>query len=98
MQKYNKGVSFRDTPLFLFGNSISTEGFSFALGTSSPLPDAVEVVGGGIHQRWLVGEDTGLEVAVAFAFHTDTGTCEVGGANIGGSTVENHNLEMHLRT
>ena len=95
MQKYNKGVSFRDTPLFLFGNSISTEGFSFALGTSSPLPDAVEVVGGGIDQRRFVGEDAGLEVAVVVAFHTHACAREVGGANIGGSTVENHNLEMH---
>ena len=59
------------------------------------LPDAVEMVGGGIDQLGVVGEDAGLEVAVAFAFHTHACAREVGGANIGGSTVENHNLEMH---
>ena len=70
MQKYNKGVPYRDICLFLFGKSFAAEGFSFALGTSSPLPDAVEVVGGGIHQRRLVGEDFGLEVAVVVSVHT----------------------------
>ncbi len=95
MQKYNKGVPHRDTPLFLFGNSIAAEGFSFAFGTSSPLPDAVEVVGGGIRQRRVVGEDTGLEVAVVVAFHAYAGTCEVGGADVGFRAVENHYLEMH---
>ena len=60
MQKYNKGVPFCDTPHIRFTrfcvagdalhDSISAEGFSLALGTSSSLPDAVEVVGGGIDQ------------------------------------------------
>ena len=98
MQKYNKGVPRRDTPLFLFGNSIAAEGFSFAFGTSSPLPDAVEVVGGGIRQRLFVGEDSGLEVAVVVPFHADASTCEVGGSDIGHRTVENHYLEMRPRT
>ena len=88
MQKYNKGVSHRDTPLFLFRNPVAAEGFSFALVTSSALPYAVEVVGGGIHQRRVVGEDASLEVAVAFAFHAYAGTCEVGGTDVGGSTVK----------
>ena len=95
MQKYNKGVSHRDTPLFLFRNPIAAEGLPFALGTTSALPYAVEVVGSGIYQLRLVGEDAGLEVAVVVAFHADTGTCEVGGADIGYSTVEKHYLEMH---
>ena len=95
MQKYNKGVPHRDICLFLFGKSVTAEGFSFALGTSSALPDTVEVVGGGIHQRWFVGEDFGLEVAVVVAFHAYAGTCEVGGADVGFRAVENHYLEMH---
>ena len=41
MQKYNKGVPHRDIPLFLFGNSIAAEGFSFALGTSQTVPNAI---------------------------------------------------------
>ena len=95
MQKYNKGVSHRDTPLFLFRNPVAAEGFSFALVTSSALPDAVEVVGGGIDQRRVVGEDASLEVAVASAFHAYAGTREVGGADVGHRTVDYHYLEMH---
>ena len=53
------------------------------------------MVGGGIYQRWFVGENTGLEVAVVVAFHTHAGTREVGGADVGGGAVENHYLEMH---
>ena len=95
MQKYNNGVPHRDTPLSLFGNPVAAEGFSFALGTSSPLPDAVEVVGGGIYQRWFVGEDSSLEVTVVVAFHAHASACEVGGADVGGGAVENHYLEMY---
>ena len=76
-------------------NPIPTEVFPLAFGTVGSLPDAVEVVGGGIHQRWLVGEDAGLEIAVVVAFHAYAGTREVGGADVGGGTVENHYLEMH---
>ena len=77
MQKYKKGAPHRDTPLFLFGNPVAAEGLPFALGTSSPLPDAVEVVGGGIDQRGFVGEDAGLEVAVVVAFHAHAGAREI---------------------
>ena len=59
------------------------------------LPDAVEVVGGGGDQLGVVGEDTGLKVAVVVAFHTHAGAREVGGANVGGGAVEYHYLEMH---
>ena len=83
---------------FLLGNSITAEGFSLALGTSVPLPDAIDMVGSGIYQRRFVGEDTGLEVAVIVAFHTHTGTCEVGRTDVGGSAVENHYLEMYSWT
>ena len=98
MQKYNNGVPHRDTPLSLFGNPVTAEGFSFALGTSSPLPDAVEVVGGGIYQRWFVGEDSSLEVTVVVAFHAHAVALEVGATDIGYRAVENHYLEMHSWT
>ena len=55
------------------------------------------MVGGGIDESRLVGEDAGFEVAVALPFHADAGTREVGGANVGHSAVENHYLEMHPR-
>ena len=97
MQKYKIGAPHHDAPLSLFGNPVAAEGFSFALGTSMALPDAVEVVGGGIYQLRFVGEDAGLEVAVVVAFHTHAGTCKVGGADVGDGAVENHYLEMHPR-
>ncbi len=78
-------------------NPISTEILPLAFGTVGSLPDAVEVFGGGIDQLGVVGEDTGLKVAVVVAFHTDAGTSEVGGADIGYRAVENHYLEMHTR-
>ena len=98
MQKYKTGAPHHDAPLSLFGNSVAAEGFSFALGTSMALPDAVEVVGGGIYQLRFVGEDAGLEIAVVVAFHTHASARKVGGADVGGGAVENHYLEMHSRT
>ena len=59
------------------------------------LPDGGEVIGCGIDQRRHVGEDAGLEIAVVVAFHTNAGTCKVGGADVGDGAVENHYLEMH---
>ena len=79
-------------------NSIPAKILPFAVLTAMALPNPVEVVGGGIDQLGLVGEDTGLEVAVVVAFHTYAGAREVGGADIGGGAVENHYLEMHSRT
>ena len=79
-------------------NSIPAKILPFAVLTAMALPDAVEVIGGGIDQRRFVGEDAGLEVAVVVAFHTDAGTSEVGGADIGYRAVENHYLEMHSWT
>lgn len=76
-------------------NSIPAKILPFAVLTAMALPNPVEVVGGGIDQLGVVGEDAGLEVAVVFAFHTHAGACEVGGADVGGGAVENHYLEMH---
>ena len=55
------------------------------------------MVGGGIHQRRLVGEDARLEVAVAVALHAHAGSREVRGADIGGGTVEYHDFEVDAR-
>ena len=76
-------------------NSIPAKILPFAVLTAMALPDAVKVVGGGIYQRRIIGEDSGLEVAVVVAFHTHAGTSEVGGADIGHRAVENHYLEMY---
>ena len=87
-------MSYLFCKMFL-SNPIPTEVFPLAFGTVESLPDAVELVGGGIYKQRFVGEDAGLEVAVVVAFHTHSGTGEVGGADIGHRAVENHNLEMH---
>ena len=79
-------------------NSIPAKTLPFAVLTAIALPNPVEVVGGGIDQLGVVGEDTGLEVAVVVAFHTHASAREVGGADIGYRAVENHYLEMHSRT
>lgn len=78
-------------------NSIPAKILPFAVLTAMALPDAVKVVGGGIYQLRIIGEDAGLEVAVVVAFHADAGTCEVGGADVSGGAVEYHYLEMHSR-
>lgn len=51
-------------------NSIPAKILPFAVLTAMTLPDAVKVVGGGIYQLRFVGEDSGLEVADVFAFHS----------------------------
>ena len=79
-------------------NSIPAKILPFAVLTAMALPNPVEVVGGGIDQLGGVGEDNGLEVSAVVAFHTYAGTCEVGGADVGGSTVKNHYLEVNTRT
>lgn len=95
MQKYNKGVSYRDICLFLFGNTVAAEGFSFAFDRR---PCQTLSIGGGIHQRRFVGEDSRLEVAVVVAFHTHAVALEVVATDIGHRAVENHYLEIYPRT
>lgn len=71
-------------------NSIPAKILPFAVLTAMALPDAVKVVGGGIYQRWFVGEDARLEVAVVVDFHAYTCTREVGGTDIYLRAVEDH--------
>ena len=49
-------------------NPVPAEILALAGLAAESLPDAVEVVGGGIYQLRFVGEDAGLEVAVVAAF------------------------------
>ena len=60
-------------------------------------PDGVELVHRGIDQGGVVGEDTGLEVAIAGAFHAETGAGEVRGADVSDFQVEDDDLEMDPR-
>ena len=75
--------------------SVAAEVLPFAFLAVSPLPYAVDMVGGGIHQHGVVGEYAGFEVSVALALHADAGTREVRRTDIGGGAVEYYYLEMH---
>ena len=61
-------------------------------------PNIIELVHGLLNQLWIVGEDAGLEVAGAVAFHADACAGEVGAADICHLAIENKNLEMYSRT
>ena len=62
-------MSYLFCKMFL-SNPIPTEVFPLAFGTVGSLPVGVEVIGCGIDQLGVVGEDVGLEVADVFAFHS----------------------------
>ncbi len=59
-----------------------------ALRAVGAAPHAVELLGGGFHKGWLIGEDAGFEVAAVAAFHSYSGSGQVGGADIGCLKVE----------
>ena len=69
-----------------------------AAGAVFSAPYAVKLLTGGIYQRCLIGEDSGLEVATITAFHAYSGTCQVCGPDIGCLEVEYKNFEMDSRT
>ena len=57
-------------------------------------PHAVELLGGGFHKGWIIGEDAGFEVAAVAAFHSYSGSGQVGGADIGCLEIEDYDFEM----
>ena len=59
-----------------------------AAGAVFASPYAVKLLTGGIYQRCLIGEDSGLEVATITAFHAYSGTCQVCRANVGGLEIK----------
>ena len=58
-------------------------------------PNRIELVHGLLDQLGIVGEDAGLEVAGAVAFHADACAGEVSAADVGNLVIENQNLEMY---
>lgn len=58
-------------------------------------PDGVELGDGRFHESGVIGEDAGLEVACAGAFHADAGAGEIGRADVRGLEVEDDDLEVH---
>jgi hypothetical protein len=56
--------------------------FAFAVFTMLTRPDRVEMVGGGINQREVIGQNTRLEVALAIGLHPNASTRKVCRADI----------------
>ena len=71
--------------------------FPAAVLAFEPGPDGVEVVYGGIHEVWFVGQDAGLEVTGAGALHAKARAGEVGRTDVGGLEVEDDDLEVDTR-
>lgn len=61
-------------------------------------PECVELVDGGFHELWVVGEDACLEVAAELAFHSDAGTGEICRTDIDRLQIKNQHLEVHSGT
>ena len=60
-------------------------------------PHAIKLLTGGIYQRCLISEYSGLKVAAVAALHTYGGSRQVGGPDIGCLEVEYKNFEMEAR-
>ena len=61
-------------------------------------PYTVELLWGSFHTSWVVGKDAGLEVSAITAFHTYSGSGQIGGADIGCLKVEDQHFEVYPRT
>ena len=72
--------------------------FALAVFTMLTRPDSVEMVGGSINQREVIGQNSRLEVALAIGLHTNTCTRKICRADVCHLAIENHHLEMDSRT
>lgn len=102
LQRKKKPVPISSTGLKSFsfflkksGDGVAAKGFPFTGFAVLAYPDGIELVHGLLHQLGIIGEDAGLEVASAVAFHTDACACEVGTTDVGHLAVEDQDLEMH---
>ena len=76
-------------------NRIPAKRFPFAGLAVLSYPYIIELVHGLLNQIGIVGEDSGLEVAGAVAFHADACAGEVGTTDVGCLSVKDQDLEMH---
>lgn len=60
------------------------------------VPYGIELVGGGIDQRGVVGQDACLEIAGRRAFHAGACTGQIGRADVGDLAIEDQHLEVSL--
>ena len=59
-----------------------------------PHPHFIKLVHGLFDDLWVVGQDSGFEVACCFSFHSDAGACEVGATHVNLFAVEYEHLEV----
>ena len=63
-----------------------------------PPPDGIELLDERVNERWIVGEDTVLEVALAHGLCTHPRTGEICRAKVRFHTIYDDALEMDTRT
>ena len=81
----------------VLSSGVRTEFLSSAVLALETRPNGVELVDGSIDEVGVVSKDACLEVACAGALHSESGTGEVGGTDVGEFEVEDDNLEVHAR-
>ena len=77
---------------------IPAKPFSFAGLARGPHPHAIKLLHGFGHQVCLRSQDTGLEVSMILSFHTESGPCQISGADIGQLQIKYQDLKMYPRT
>lgn len=58
-------------------------------------PDGIELAHCGFDQRGFICQDACLEIAVAWAFHSQTCTCEICRADVGNLEVKDNQFEVY---
>ena len=77
---------------------IPAKPFSFAGLARGTHPHAIKLLHGFGHQVCLRSQDTGLEVSMILSFHTESGPCQISGADIGQLQIKYQDLKMYPRT
>ena len=82
---------------WLFEYGVATVLLAAASFTFKAGPDAVKLIHGSFYEFRIIGQDSGLEIAVPGAFHADAGAGEIGRTDVGQLAVEDQNLEVYAR-
>lgn len=66
-----------------------------ATGAVFAAPYDVELLWGSFNKSWVVGKDAGLEISAVTAFHANSGSGQIGAADIGRLKVEDPHVEVY---
>ena len=69
--------------------------FPAAFSAMQTMPYGIELVGCGVDQRRIVGEDARLEIAGRRAFHPEPRSRQIGRADVGDLAIEKQHFEMY---